>query len=243
MTSTTALNPPTSLSVDRYGTVLAFLKGAFAGHPIGVAELEVKARAAMLLGERQSITHSKLFKRAKKALGIQSVRVGFGATGEWFWGFPQDPGSDCAHTGHLSSNAVKPEQVSRLEPRQSGIGVPRQWVDGIASLHRQHAPADVPPHRWRLLIDDCERFLDPKAMWAPEAAAKGWDAAALFGCAPTQPLAHMQVAGLIWTLRGRRIVRLYPDCASIEDSADGSRYVFNRRVTYGAPIALPWTLR
>src|SRR5262249_30409201 len=134
--------------------VLAFLKGAFAGHPIRVAELEVKARTAMLLGERQSITHSKLFKRAKKALGIRSVRDGFGATGEWFWAFPQNPGLDGAQTTGHSSNAAKPEQVSGLEHqlRQGGIGVPRQWVDGIASLHRQRPPADVPAHRWRLFV-------------------------------------------------------------------------------------------
>jgi hypothetical protein len=89
-----------------------------------------------------------------------------------------------------------------------------------------------------LFVDDCGRFLDPKANWAARAAALGWTAETLFGCASTQPLAHLQVAGLVWVLRGRRIVRLYPDWAFIEDSADSSRYVFNRRVTYGAPIAL-----
>jgi hypothetical protein len=94
-----------------------------------------------------------------------------------------------------------------------------------------------------LFVDDCGRFLDPKSIWAARAAALGWTAEAVFGCASTQPLAHLQVAGLIWALCGRNIARLYPNCASIEDSADGSQYVFNRRITYGTPIALPWTLR
>jgi hypothetical protein len=61
---------------DGYGAVLAFLKGAFADGPVSVAELEVMARAAILLGERQSITNAKAFKRAKRELGIRSVRDG-----------------------------------------------------------------------------------------------------------------------------------------------------------------------
>jgi hypothetical protein len=247
MTSTTALSPPTSLSVDRYGAVLAFLKGAFAGHPIGVAELEVTARATMLLGERQSITHAKLFRRAKRALGIRSIRDGFGARGEWFWLLPDgDPGSNVAEpAGYLSPNQSPAVIYGEPgpEPTQGHIGVPPKWIEGIAKLDRHRAPPHVPLHLWRRFIGDCERFLDPNAIWAAEAAAMGWDAPSLFGCAPTQPLAHMQVAGLIWALRGRKIVRLYPDWASIEDSADGSRYVFNRRATFRAPITLPWKLR
>src|SRR5262249_24930486 len=130
------------------------------------------------------------------------------------------------------------EQTSR-----GSIGVPLEWIYGVTSLDRHRAPAHVPLHRWMLFIDDCERFLDPKAMWAAQAAALGWEALSLFGCASTQPLAHMQVAGLVWALRGRSIVRLYPDWASIEDAADRSRYVFNRRVTYGTQITLPWQMR
>jgi hypothetical protein len=98
-------------------------------------------------------------------------------------------------------------------------------------------------HRWRLFIDDCVRFLDPETIWAARAPALGWDALSLFGCALAQPLAHMQVAGLIWALRGRKIARLYPDWASIKDPADGSNSVFNRRHINGAQIVLPRRLQ
>jgi hypothetical protein len=194
----------------------------------------------MLLGEAQSITHAKAFKRAKRELAIRSVREGFGEAGEWFWALPQHPSLDVAQ-----SAAGKPEDLSGLEPQPQpgGIGVPRQWADGIASLRRQRAPADVPLHRWRLFIDDCERFLDPETIWAARAPALGWDALSLFGCALAQPLAHIQAAGLIWALRGRKIVQLYGDWASIQDPADRSQHVFNRRVTYGMRITLPWLRR
>jgi hypothetical protein len=241
----TTLSLPTRCSVDRYGAVLAFLRGAFADGPLSVVRLEVEARGAMLLGEAQSITHAKAFKRAKRELAIRSVREGFGEAGEWFWALPQHPSLDVAQSaGRPSTTAGKPEDLSGLEPQPQpgGIGVPRQWVDGIASLRRQRAPADVPLHRWRLFIDDCERFLDPETIWAARAPALGWDALSLFGCAPTQPLAHLQVAGLLWALRGGKLIRLYPHSASIEIS-DGSHRVFNRRAIYGAQIVLAWRLQ
>ena len=59
--------------------VTKFLRDALAVDAVGVPELDEKARAKGLLGERQSITTAKVFKRAKKSLGIRSLRAGFGA--------------------------------------------------------------------------------------------------------------------------------------------------------------------
>jgi len=58
-----------------------------------VTQLEVMARAVRLLGERQRIAHAKVFKRAKKFLGIKSVRNGFGDGGEWLWRLERPPAS------------------------------------------------------------------------------------------------------------------------------------------------------
>ena len=58
--------------------VTEFLRDALAADALGVPELEARARAAGLLGERQHITDAKAFKRAKKSLRIKSVRAGFG---------------------------------------------------------------------------------------------------------------------------------------------------------------------
>jgi hypothetical protein len=92
-------------STDRNSTFLGFLKGVLANCPVSVAQLELQARTAMLLGERQSITHSKPFKRAKKALGIRSIRAGFGPAGEWFWTMQQQPDSEIHEpAGHVSTN-------------------------------------------------------------------------------------------------------------------------------------------
>ena len=55
--------------------VTEFLRDALAVSALGVPELEARARAPGLLGERQSITHLKAFKRAKKSLGIRSLRA------------------------------------------------------------------------------------------------------------------------------------------------------------------------
>jgi hypothetical protein len=228
--------------------VLAFLKATLGGGAKAVCDLELKARSAGLLSERQRVTHSKVFKWAKNTLAIRSIRSGFAAAGGWSWVLPQDLGSDVAQsTRHVSTNQP-PAIIYGAEFKLPAntverIGVPREWIDGVASLNRHRAPAHVPLHRWLVLIDDCERFLDPNAIWAAEAAAKGWNAEALFGCARTQPLAYLQVAGLLWVVAGRKLIKLHRDWAAIENLADGSLYVVNRRHIYGAQITLPWRLR
>jgi hypothetical protein len=70
--------------------VTTFLKGTLKNAAVSVPKLEAMARAAGLLGERQRIANAKPFRRAKSALGIQSVRNGFGAGGGWLWELPRD---------------------------------------------------------------------------------------------------------------------------------------------------------
>ena len=61
--------------------VAAFLKGILVGGARPVTELEAKARAAGLLGDRHHIGDAKAFKSAKRRLGITSRRDGFGRGG------------------------------------------------------------------------------------------------------------------------------------------------------------------
>src|SRR5215217_1244973 len=56
-----------------------FLRDVLKPDAVGVPNLDVMAREAGLLGERQQVTQAKLFRRAKRSLGIRSVRNGFGA--------------------------------------------------------------------------------------------------------------------------------------------------------------------
>jgi hypothetical protein len=116
---------------DRYDAVLAFLKGALATGPTSVAELEVQARAAMFLGERQSITHSKPFKRAKRTLGIRSVRAGFGVAGEWFWTLPPPLRSEKHGPARTTSSEASPAIIDGAGQIACGpIGVPLEWIYG-----------------------------------------------------------------------------------------------------------------
>jgi tetratricopeptide (TPR) repeat protein len=68
-------------SVLPSATITDFLNRALASGSLAVGELEAKARAAGLLGERQQIHHAKAFKKAKKALGIRSIRDRFRSGG------------------------------------------------------------------------------------------------------------------------------------------------------------------
>jgi hypothetical protein len=243
--------------------ISAFLKDALAGGAVVVAELEAEARAAMLLGQGQGITHSKLFKRTKKELGVRSIRDGFGRGGEWFWELPPRPSTTAATpVGHLSAETsaeatytdddADSKSASKIAPtdardvkrlphvfRERG-GIPLEWTNGIANLDRVRAPRDVPLHRWQVFVRDCEVFCQN---WAGQAADLGWDAKAIFGCSKNQPLSYLQVAGLVWALAGRKLISLYADSAFIENPADGSQHVFNRRAIYGVQITLPWRLR
>lgn len=68
--------------------VAAFLKGILVGGARPVTELEAKARAAGLLGDRHHIGDAKAFKSAKRRLGITSRRDGFGRGGGGSWELP-----------------------------------------------------------------------------------------------------------------------------------------------------------
>ena len=151
--------------------VAKFLRDALARDDVGVPTLEVMARRAGLLGEHQRITHAKLFRAAKKTLGIRSRRAGFGARSHWLWQLPR------RNTTSLKPEPG-PEQRATPEPR---FPIPTVWVEGVASLDDRDPPSDVPRHRWRLFVDDCKRFV--ASDWAGRAAQLGWNAMSLFGCA------------------------------------------------------------
>jgi hypothetical protein len=168
--------------------VTEFLRDALAVSALGVPELEARARATGLLGEGQSITHTKAFKRAKKFLRIRSLRAGFGARSQWRWQLPRQ-----------SESTIKTISGTAGKHR---VAIPIDWLQGVARLNPDHPPNDVPRHRWRQFVDDCKKFLRPSENWAERAAKLGWDAMALFGCAPkrTTPSRDLRGSGAIPTL-------------------------------------------
>jgi len=242
--------------------VVAFLSGALTSGRVSASQLEARARAAGLLAEHQHITHSKPFKRAKKALGIRSLRNGFGRDGEWFWSLPEQPspqrmppvsnglGPPIAeapieatnandHSWPRGSLSVEPTPASG-SPTELTISIPQEWIQGVARLNAHRAPADVPLHRWRQFCDDCKNFLTSRENWAQRAAELGWTAESLFGCPVKRPLDHLSGAGLLWLLNGGRFQALHEDWAVI--FANGAERIFHRRPN-SPNVVLPWRLR
>jgi hypothetical protein len=54
-------------------------------------------------------------------------------------------------------------------------------IDGVARLDHHRPLTDIPPHRWRQFLCDCNNFLTGDENWARRAAELGWNAASLFG--------------------------------------------------------------
>ena len=204
--------------------LVKFLRGALAKRARPVGELEASARAAGLLNQRQSITRAGAFRRAKGLLRIRSLRAGFGPRSHWLWELPR-----------ASVPSAKAQRAS-APPRR----IPSHWVEGVAYLNPERPPADVPRHRWRQFVDDCKRFLNSSENWAERAAQLGWDAMALFGCAPRRPLDYSGSAGLLWAVNGGRLVELHRDWAVIDVPVQARQRIFYRRNVEPTKISLPW---
>ena len=209
----------------REAVAAELLRKALAAKAVGVPQLDMMARAAGLLGEGQSITHAKVFRQAKKSLGIRSIRDGFGAGGGWAWELPRrfEKREPCA-------SPVVPQSTERL--------VPGEWMDGVARLEQHRPPADVPRHRWQQFVDDCKGFLNSPE--AERAAQLGWNATALFGCKPRYPLSYLGQAGLLCHVNGGKIIELHRTWAVIDDRVNRSQRTFYRRNIAPEQITLPW---
>jgi hypothetical protein len=226
--------------------IVDFLQRSLVGGAVGVPELEVKARAAGLLGERQQIRHAKAFKKGKKALGIQSIRNGFGSAGKWKWLMPPQAAPEIGSVANsdLATNIQRPVRDSELPDKSFAASespsVVQQWLEGVQRLDYVRSPPAVPPIRWQLFLGDCHSFLSSSEKWAERAAALGWSALALFGCHRTRPLGHLGSAGLLWAINGGKLVELHRDWAVIERAQDRSRQVYHRRRQDEARVTLPW---
>jgi hypothetical protein len=227
--------------------VAEFLQDALTGGAVSVFELEGKARAAGLLGEHQQIQHAKPFKKAKKSLGIRSIRDGFGGDGKWAWSMPpQAP--EIASVTIANSNVDAKEQPSvrdakfsdRAPAESESRGIVQQWIEGVQRLDYMRCPTAVPLTRWHLFLGDCHSFLSSSEKWSERAATLGWKALALFGCHRTRPLEHLGSAGLLWAINGGKLVELHRDWAVIERQQDKSRQVYHRRRQDEAHVTLPW---
>ena len=183
--------------------VANFLQRALVAGAIDVTRLEAVARAAGLLGKRQQIQHAKAFKKAKKSLGIRSIREGFGSKGNWAWLLPANPVKPAKKEVDCTKDANTCERARSVIVNLNGLPaellsgrIPPHWVDGIARLESHRVPRDVPAHRWRQFINDCHTFLLAKK---------------------TGLSAPLGMVGVIWNCSAAAAVRLSalgtPDCS------------------------------
>jgi hypothetical protein len=125
----------------------------------------VKARATGLLRENQRITHAKLFKAAKKQIGICSVREGFGPQGQWFWSPPCAASAEAAHQPDQATDGATCERKDTMpDAASAAVCVPERatvlsWQSLIDRLPMGRPPAGIPRHRWSAFLSDCEIFL------------------------------------------------------------------------------------
>jgi hypothetical protein len=83
-------------------------------------------------------------------------------------------------------------------------GVPKIYASAFAQL-QAHPPPEVPLERWHQFVNDAGIFLD---RWGRAAERIGWKAEELFGLHPDAPMARYDRMGLIWLLKGERVVAL-----------------------------------
>jgi hypothetical protein len=119
-------------------------------------------------------------------------------------------------------------------------GAPRAWAEALARLDPDKTPDTVPLQQWRTFVDDCGSFLDDG--WAARADALGWSPYNLFGCDRRRPFARLDHQGLLWILKGRRLVELRGDAAVIETES-GAQLTFRRTLPSDPKcVVLPWEL-
>jgi len=73
---------------------------------------------------------------------------------------------------------------------------------------------DIPIDRARLFRRDATRFLTE---WGCQAEALGWAPGDLFGLHPAAPLARYDCMGLIWLLRGERVMAITETAARLSN--------------------------
>jgi hypothetical protein len=103
---------------------------------------------------------------------------------------------------------------------------PGEWAEGLSRLLLTRPPGDLPRRRWRQLILDARRLVESGRIEA--AAAHGWTALDLFGCDEGSPFARIDQMGLIWFIRGGRVVSVSSSAAIIE-TASGARQTYRRK--------------
>jgi hypothetical protein len=138
---------------------------------------------------------------------------------------PESPASSIPdRSATLATKGADGEERAAIVEHDGGAA--RTWAEGFARLDPEQPPGDVSPHRWQCFVDDVGLFLD--GGFAEQATALGWSPHDLFGCDRDRPLARIDRAGLLWLLKGDKLVALTADTATIE-TRTGARLTYRRK--------------
>jgi len=123
------------------------------------------------------------------------------------------------HHHHIENQKRRPTpaklaKVAKVESPGGPFG-------NVYAVLESKCPDRIPEDRWRQAVKDGRAFL---AQWGEQAKALGWAARDLFGLhtPPANPhpsysrLSRYDATGLIWLLRGCRVVALTENTAAIE---------------------------
>jgi hypothetical protein len=147
--------------------------------------------------------------------------------------------SSCRKSLRDFSASQHPETEGWASSAPVALRAPEEWHEGIALLHPDHPPLDVPSRRWLLFINNARRLLADGTI--AQAVDLGWDALGLFGCDAEAPYARIDQMGLVWLVAGNRVLSISSSAAMIE-TRTGSRQTYRRRLS-GHGRVLPWDLR
>ena len=142
-----------------------------------------------------------------------------------------------AHKAEVIDFLTRP--VARVVLLHSPVGVPGEWVQGVANLLAMARPASCPAANWQVLREDAYAFLRD---WAARAHELGWTALNLFGVHPGKPWVRFDFIGLVPLLNGAKVVALSEGQAVIEKPS-GARLTFRRRVQAPDEACLIWDAR
>ena len=145
------------------------------------------------------------------------------------------------------SRGHTPNRCGPLWPLQESprapapVGVPAEWVRGVARLAGMPCPARFLAAKWAQVVTDAAAFLE---RWAAQAAALGWAEWELFGCHRRAPWGRIQGMGLVPLLQGDEIVALTASEAVIR-TPTGARQTYRRKPAdplHPAERCLVWEL-
>ena len=132
----------------------------------------------------------------------------------------------------------KPEIMAALAAMS--FETPQDWLEGVSRLRGMPVPGSILADAWAAFLGSCESFM--ATPWPGKAASMGWTAHNLFGCHNLKPVARVDRMGLLWLLRGGRIVALTSESAAIE-MRSGSRLTYRVKHTREPGDVLAWELR